>query len=125
VKDELNKEVVKLRQQGMVADPVKLKEVEDNAVGFVYLVAGGTMLLGGVFIVLGLVIKRFPVPATVISLTLYITAAVVFAILNPMTMAGGLIIKVIVVIALVKAIMAAVAYERGRDISGNLRPSHE
>jgi hypothetical protein len=70
------------------------------------------VILGVIFVVCGIIIKAFPVPVTIISLVLYVLAAVGFGILHPPSLAAGLIIKVIIVIALAKAIQSAVAYEK-------------
>ena len=56
--------------------------------------------------------KAYPVPITVTAFVLYVGSAVVMALLDPEQIGRGLIMKVIIVFALVKAIQAAVAYQR-------------
>ncbi len=51
-------------------------------------------------------------PITITAFILYVAGNVVVAISDPSALATGLIFKIIVVAALVKAIMAAVAYQR-------------
>ena len=78
---------------------------------FGYLVYGLPAFLGLLFVVFGLIIKKFPVPITIISLVLYVLATAAFALLSPMTLAQGIIMKVIIIFALVRAIKAAYAYQ--------------
>lgn len=68
--------------------------------------------LGLVFVVLGVMIYSAPVACTVLALILYIAGWAISGIGNPAMLANGLIIKIIIVAALVKAIQAAVAYQR-------------
>ena len=73
---------------------------------------GGALALGVAFVVFGIIVKLFPVPITILSLVLYILSALVFAALNPMSLLAGLLMKVIIIVALSKAIKAAFEYER-------------
>ena len=73
--------------------------------------------LGVIFIVMGLLVKQYPVPLTIAGLALYVGSALVFAALDPMTLLQGIIIKIFIVIGLVKAVQAALAYERERKAS--------
>lgn len=68
--------------------------------------------LGVVFIVLGVMIYSAPVACTVLALILYIGGWAVSGIGNPAMLANGLIIKIVIVVYLVKAIQAAIAYQR-------------
>ncbi len=86
----------------------------------VRLVNGVAVALGVVFIILGVIVNRFPVPATIISLILYVGSALGFAALDPSTLARGAIIKIIIVVALIKAIQAALAYEKERQRSASV-----
>ena len=70
------------------------------------------LALGALFIVLGLMVKSYPVPITILSLVLYVAATLAFAALDPQTIVQGFIFKIIIVVALVKAIQAALAYQR-------------
>lgn len=76
-----------------------------------YLIYGSAALLGVLFVVFGLIIKRYPVAITITSLVLYILATVVFGILAPGTLAAGLIMKIIIIVFLFRAIKAARAYQ--------------
>jgi len=108
IRGEVDKEVAKLRAQGLQVKPQAFEAlVRSNQI-----FNGGFVALGIVFVVLGLAVKAYPVPITVTSFVLYVGAAVVMAIVNPTLLVKGLIIKIIIVIAMIKAIQAAIAYER-------------
>lgn len=111
VHDQIQKEVQKAGP-GMVFDQAKLRDIEESEVRERKLVFGGTALLGVVFILLGSVVKQYPVPATAIGLVLYIGGNVIFAVLDPKSMGGGIIIKIIIIVGLVKSLQAAIAYQR-------------
>lgn len=112
VKREIDQEITKQAAVGKKVDPAARAQFEEQLV-MVQLVLVG--LIGGgegiAFVILGVLVKRFPVPATIIGLVLYILDTVVGVLLNPAA-AGALIIRVIFIVALSKAIQAAFAYER-------------
>jgi len=60
--------------------------------------------------VFGLIIKSYPVPITITSLVLYVAANAAIGLLNPASIASGLILKIFIVLGLFKAIKAARAY---------------
>ena len=88
------------------------QQAKQEGLKFVRIIYGGLIALGAAYIVMGLLVKRFPVPLTVAALVLYVGSALFFAWLEPMTLAQGVIIKIFIVIGLVKAVQAAIAYER-------------
>ena len=92
---------------GAIVDP----DAKQAILTMVYAIYGGAMALGAVFIFLGVIIKKFPLPITILSLVLYLAGTAVFAVLNWTTLLSGIIFKVFVVIALVRAIKAAKAYQ--------------
>ncbi len=97
---------------GMVFDPVKLEEAKSSILLTVRLIYGGTAALGVLFIIFGIIIKRFPVPVTVLGLVLYLGSNAVFAYLNPETLRMGIVLKIIFIVALFKAIQAAMEYQK-------------
>jgi hypothetical protein len=106
-----------LKKQGVArhqVDPVVYKQVRETAIHSLKLVGGALIAIGAVFIVLGLFVKQYPVPLTITGLVLYIGSAAVFVALDPTTLMKGAIIKIFIVIGLVKAVQAALAYERER-----------
>jgi hypothetical protein len=115
VDSQIDKEVAKLTQQGRIVDPLKLTAVKESAKRATQLAAIGLICIGVVYVVFGFVIKKFPVPVTIAGLVIYIGTAVVFAVLSPETAAQGVIVKIIVVVALIKAVQAAMAYQRQRE----------
>jgi hypothetical protein len=102
----VDNEVAKVRREnpGMVID--------QDAVKLVRLIYAGTAGLGAVFIVLGLAVYKAPVACTVTGLVLYVAGIAVFAVIDPQNLVRGLIIKVIIIVALVKAVQAAAAYQK-------------
>lgn len=122
VKKVLDKEI---GQQGALANPAHVKEAEQMLQLMAYVIYGGAALLGLLFIVFGLIIKLFPVPVTITSLVLYVLASAGFAILNPASLAQGILIKIIIVIGLFKAIQAAFAYQREKAEAADLEPGFE
>jgi hypothetical protein len=98
--------------------------LKETVLALVRLIYGGTALLGMAFVVCGLLVTKFPVPATLIALVLYLGGAAVFALLNPAALASGLIIKIIIIVALVKAVQAAFAYQKETRLAQEM-PSHE
>ncbi len=115
IKQAIDVEVSKAKAQRMVVDQAKVKEVEQQLLRINYLVTGVALALGVVFVILGLAVNRFPVPATLLGLVLYIGAAVIFGLISPETLLKGIIFKIIIVAGLVKALQAAIAYERQRS----------
>jgi hypothetical protein len=105
-RDQLTKE---LRKQGIqVFNQAEFEKV----LVFVQLIVGAAIALGVVFIVLGLMVKSYPVPITILGLVLYIVYQVGLAVIDPANLPRGIIFKIIIVVALVKAIQAAFAYQR-------------
>jgi len=117
IKQGIDKETADARAKGMVVDQAKLEGIENQALVTGYAIQGIAIALGVVFVILGLIIKMFPVPVTVIGLVLYVLANIGFGILDPTTLARGAIFKIIIVVALAKAIQSAIAYERERAAS--------
>jgi len=102
----LNAEVQKAGFGAMI-DP----QARQNILTTLYALYGATAGLGLLFIFLGIIIKKFPVPITILSLVLYLAATALFACLEPMSLLQGIIVKVFIVLALVRAIRAARAYQ--------------
>jgi hypothetical protein len=65
-----------------------------------------------VFIACGLLVQRHPVPVTITALALYLGSMAIFGLVNPASLASGLIIKIFIVIGLFKAVQAAIAYQK-------------
>ena len=72
---QLQSEVQKLQNQGMVVDQAKLQEAE--------LTIGGFAATGVLFIVFGLLVKSYPVPITISALVIYVGCAAIVALYHP------------------------------------------
>lgn len=106
--EQVNTEVRKLQQQGLQVDMAAVQQ----AVLLTRIVNGSAAALGVVFIILGLIVYRAPVMATVTGLVLYVGATAAFGLMDPATLLSGVIIKIIIVVGLFKAVQAAFAYQR-------------
>lgn len=106
-----------IRKMGnVVVDPNERRQVEDQAIAIASPMCGVAIALGILFVVFGLLVKSFPVPITITSLVVYIVVIVGFAILEPESLRRGFILRIIVIVALAKAIQAAIAYQRERNL---------
>lgn len=111
VDKEIEQEIAKMGP-GAQVDRAKLQELRDASVRTGILVNGGFTVMGFIFIGLGIAVSRFPVPATVLGLVLYLGGAALTALFNPAMLVQGIIVKIIIVVFLVNAIKSAVAYQR-------------
>ncbi len=114
VDKELKTQVDDLHRRGMQVDPVKLQEIRDSLVRSIKLLSIGMILVGLVYLVFAVVVAKYPVPITISGLVIYVGAAAAFGLLDPSTLFRAIIFKVFIIIALVKAVQAAIAYERER-----------
>jgi hypothetical protein len=103
-----------LQQNGQALDQAQLAIATSVALA----IQGMFAFLGIVFIVCGLLVKRFPVPCTLIPLVLYVLSALATAAFDPTTLARGLIVKIVIVVALFKAVQAAFAYQKEMQTAG-------
>jgi hypothetical protein len=118
VQQAVDKEVKQLRSQGLVVDQRQIEEAKDRQIKLSSLLAGASVLIGVIFVACAVLIQTYPVPATVLSLVLYIGANLVFAAIAPESLGFGfgLIIKILIVVALVKAVQAAIAYQKEQKV---------
>jgi ABC-type siderophore export system fused ATPase/permease subunit len=115
VEEQVDTEIQNMRMRGEIpdnTDPVKVQEFRDQVVKISKLINGGAAALGAVFVVLGLAVKSFPLPATILGLVLYIGSIAIFGVLNPATLIKGIIFKIIVVVCLFKSVQSAVAHQK-------------
>ena len=97
-----------MKQPGLMVSPAE----RDTVINATKVASGLVALLGGLFVVFGLIVQKFPVPITVASLVLYIGQVAIFAVIIPGSLVSGIIFKLIIVVALVKAVQAAIAMQR-------------
>lgn len=123
VRGVLAKQVADLQRQGMVIDQVKLEELTQSATRTTRLFYAGFMVLGVVFIGLGLAIYKAPLPVSVTALVLYLGSQGIVAMLDPKMLVQGFLIKIFIIAALVSAVRAAFAAERDRKAAALLEPA--
>jgi FtsH-binding integral membrane protein len=121
----VDKEINDLRKSGMVFDEAKLKPFRDSAIRTTQLAAFVFVGVGAIFFVLAAMIYKAPVPCTVTALVLYVggwVASVAIAISNTddakevgQAVASGWLVRILIIIALVKAVQAAIAYQKERQ----------
>jgi len=102
----LEKEAAELRSQGYEIDEAELANLSSTT----KVTSVSFAALGILFILLGILVYQFPVPCTVAGLVLYIAAAGLSALIDPMTLAQGLIVKILIVAGLFKSVKSAFAY---------------
>jgi hypothetical protein len=119
VHTEIEKQV-KNAGPGIAFDRAKLNDLEEAAVREVKLMSSVLMAVGAAFIVLGLLVSRLPVPAIAIGIVLFIGTQVAYIVHDPESIRRGIIWKIIVLVALLKSLQAAIAYQReARLVAGN------
>jgi hypothetical protein len=109
----VQQEIRGVQARGQQADPVSVENERSRILRFCQAIYGSAIVVGTILIVLGFLVHRFPIPATVLGLVLYIGGIAVFGYIVPATLAQGIIIRIIIVVALIKSIQAAVAYQKG------------
>ncbi|MBI5367413.1 MAG: hypothetical protein HZA54_10290 [Planctomycetes bacterium] len=119
---QLVKEVAAVRARGMVVDEDKVAQLEKSAVQRVQTMTGGAGLVGVVFLVLAFLVRRYPVGATAVGLALYLLSTAAFAALDLEPLAKGelgkgALVKVLIVLALIKALQAGIATRRAERAS--------
>ena len=115
IRTRIDKEVTQLKQQGYEVDQTAIEgTILENQIIF-----GAGAALGVTFIVLGVLVYQFPVPCTILGLVLYVGANIGFGLLNPATIASGIIVKVFVVFGLFKSVQSAFAYKAEMQAASN------
>lgn len=112
---------IKKMGPGFVVDRTKLKQIKEAAAKVANLFCLGVAVLGVVFLVLTVLVYRFPLFCTVGGLILYIGFTLIMAYLIVRGHEGadifaelwkGALWKVVITIGLLKGIQAALAYQR-------------
>jgi hypothetical protein len=120
VNESLQKEVQALRAKGMVEDRAQVEKIKNDAITLGYMLDGIAIGLGVLFIIFSMLVRKYPVPITILSLVLYVGSAAVFGLIVPMMLLQGIIFKIIVIVAFVKSIQAALAYQRENNLQMEL-----
>jgi hypothetical protein len=83
------------------------QEAIDHDRGMVNMLLAINIALGALYMVLWWWAKRKPLPAAVIALLLFVTTHVINAVMQPESLAQGILVKILFTLALVRAITAA------------------
>ncbi len=86
------------------------KEVADQAP----VVLAINLVLAAIYAGLAIWARVNPLPAAIVGLVLFVSVHVISAVIDPMSIAQGIIVKIIIVVVLVKAIQAGVKYRQLR-----------
>jgi hypothetical protein len=109
-----------IKKAGVVEpDPISVAEVT-GSVERAIRVSGFLMLgVGILYFVLAAVVTRFPVPATITALVVYVGMQIIGAINadDPKEIMSFWLIKLLIIIALAKAVQAAIAYQNAENES--------
>lgn len=93
-------------------DQVKLQELKQQAITTTKLVSVAFCVVGALFLVLGFLVYRAPVATTATGLVLYIGGWAISGLLDPSMLIKGIILKVIIIAFLVRALKAAIEYQK-------------
>ena len=108
---------IELKRQGMPnPNQAQLRQLEDEVVAGQMIISGAMVAMGCLFIVFGFLIHRQPVFITLTSLVIFIGMIAVLAALEPLTLLQGWLLKIIVIVALVKALQAALAAQKEKAV---------
>ncbi len=83
---------------------------QQSLLQFVQIFYGSFIAVGVAMIILGALIYQFPVFCPLAGLILYILAIIVSGVLDPMSVIKGIIIKILVIVALAKAVGDGASY---------------
>lgn len=85
-----------------------------TAVTVVRVIYGAAIFSGLVFIVLGMLVYRFPIMCPLVGLLMYVGLNGLYGLLDPATLARGAILKIIIIIVLFKAVQSGFEVRRER-----------
>jgi hypothetical protein len=97
-----------------------LREFEDQLVAGQRIISGAMVAMGCLFVVFGFLIRRHPVLITVTSLVIFIGMIAILAAIDPTTLIQGWLLKIIVIVALVKALQAALAAQKDQAAASQI-----
>ena len=104
--------VAEAQGNGFEVDPAEVEAIRSESVRAAWISSALWACVGAVFIALGVVVYRFPIPATVAGLVLYIGCIAVTAMMDPTMIARGIIVKILIIVGLFKAVQAAIESEK-------------
>lgn len=115
VNGQINDELEKVRSQGMAVDDAAVEEIRESSIRSIIVANSIAIGLGVVYVVLGFLVYRWPVPVTIAGLVLYLGSAAAYGALDPTTLARGWIVKLLIIAGLFKAVQAAIASEKEKN----------
>lgn len=113
-------------------DHALLQKEEDRAFLIGCAIDGAFIFMGVLFLTLGAVVYRFPVPATIIGLVLYLAAFGVGLLIVAMSgepeaitryVSSGLVLRILIIVGLISSIKSALAYENERRAETEPEPA--
>lgn len=104
-KEEVRQLAVEELRNGFVVD-------QQAALQMVEIIYGTQMGLGCVFVLLGVLVMRFPLLCTSTGLTIYIGSIAIFGVMDPTTLLKGMIFKVLIIVVLFQGIKTALNLKR-------------
>lgn len=110
----VQKEIQAVRAKGMAEAPAAVEKERHRITLFCQIFYGSAVVLGVVFLLLGVFAQAYPVPATVLALVLYIGRSAIFGYINHEYLLRGGIFQIIVIVALLKSVQAAIAYQKNK-----------
>jgi hypothetical protein len=129
----VQKEIQKQGGPGIVQlDRAALQKEEDNAFALGCAIDGAFIFAGVIFLVLGALVYRFPVPVTILGLVLYLSTfaagLAIVALFNgePEEIARylgrGWLVRILIIVGLASSIKSALAYEKERRAETDFGP---
>ena len=111
LKEAVDKALAARNLNRLVVNQNKLNAAEEAGLQRIYLIDGGFIAIGVIFIIAGFLMPKFPLQASLTSLMLYVGGAIAQYVFNPDSLdIGGIVFKGLVVVALFKAVQAGLAY---------------
>lgn len=124
VEQAVERQVRDFQQRGLELDMDKVRQLQRAAVLRTQMINACGMAAALLFLGLGAVVSRYPVPATVLGLAIYIAGLALLATLERGALWKGLVVNVVIILALCRAVQTALAYEdSASSASGDGSPS--
>lgn len=78
--------------------------------------------IGVIYVILGVSVPKYPVPITITALVLFLGCWAVFGMLDPANFVSAWLFKILIVAGLVKAVQAAIAFEKEKRAQADELP---
>jgi len=114
VDQAIDQELASPEYRNLIVDQDELATHRERAVLITKVINGVGVGIGVLYLFFGIYVKKYPVPITITSLVLYIGSLAVFGYMDPMSLARGWLIKILIIVGLFKAVQAAIAFESER-----------